>query len=364
MSCFSAFFLNLVRRVRAAGGEYAVYGALLIGVAQIALFVALPGEGRLRVAVEGQQASASRLLAGVPSVTVTHPRSAPGRADIALGRLDAVVEVAPDGSAGVTLARSGAVAATVTGLLRGAGEAVQPAPADTAAGTAAIPAGVPATGPVHAAAAPATGPVRGPAPARGPASTLMGIWLMFLLTVGALCGRFAAQDRERRMLGRLSATPATPGFYLAANGIATFLLCFVPALLTVLVEGALRGDGVGLPAAAWVLVLGCTAALAAAFSLLVDTLLPDEDQAVMVAGMATLFTTLLSGSFIAPAAQGRILRAVSTVMPQRAIMELTGRLESGDAAIGAPLGIVAAVIAGFCLAAYLVTVSRLRRGKW
>ena len=353
MSCFSAFFLNLVRRVRAAGGEYAVYGALLIGVAQIALFVALPGEGRLRVAVEGQQASASRLLAGVPSVTVTHPRSAPGRADIALGRLDAVVEVAPDGSAGVTLARSGAVAATVTGLLRGAGEAVQPAPADTAAGTAAIPAGVPATG-----------PVRGPAPARGPASTLMGIWLMFLLTVGALCGRFAAQDRERRMLGRLSATPATPGFYLAANGIATFLLCFVPALLTVLVEGALRGDGVGLPAAAWVLVLGCTAALAAAFSLLVDTLLPDEDQAVMVAGMATLFTTLLSGSFIAPAAQGRILRAVSTVMPQRAIMELTGRLESGDAAIGAPLGIVAAVIAGFCLAAYLVTVSRLRRGKW
>ncbi len=335
MSVFGAILKNLFWRAWAARGEYAVCAMLLVVVAQIALFVTLPSEGSLRVAVVGPGAASSHLLAGVPRVTVTYPRREPDLSDLALGRLDAVVRVAADGSAVVERARSRSVETTIATLLgAGAPGAVTPPP--TAPG--AVPRGMP--------------------------SSLMGIWLMFLLLVGVMCGRFYAQDKERRMLHRLGQAPVRAGTYLAAQGIFTFLLCFVPALLTVLVEGALMGNGLGLSLPAWLLVLGCTAALASTFALLIETLMPDEDQAVSVASMATLFTTLLSGSFIAPAAQGGLLRAVSTIMPQRAIMELTGKLEAGDARIGASVAIVVAVIAAFGLTAYLVTASRLRRGKW
>jgi ABC-type multidrug transport system permease subunit len=191
----------------------------------------------------------------------------------------------------------------------------------------------------------------------------MGIWIMFLLLVGVLCGRFYSQDKERGILRRIGFAPVRAGSYLAAHGGFTFLLCFVPALLTVGIEGSILGNGLGLSLPSWALVLACTAALASSFSLFVGTLLPDEDRAVNVASMATLFTTLLSGSFVAPQVQGKVLRAVSTFMPQRAIMEITAGLEGGRVALIAPLSVLLAAVVAFSVVAYLLTASRLRRSR-
>jgi ABC-2 type transport system permease protein len=282
MSTLSAVLKNLGTRTRAAAFEYLVYAALLVAVAQLAIFVAVPAENRIRVSPGGTE--------GVRMV------------DLAMGRAEYV------GHHG---------------------------PAD---------------------ATPAAAP-------RGTASTLMGIWIMFLLIVGVLCGRFLVQDKERGILARLALTPMRPATMLLAHGLYAFLLTVVPPFLMVGIEGALRGDGLGMGLPGWALVLGCTGALAASFALLIDTLLPEEDQAVNVASMTMLFTSLLSGSLIAPQSQGALLRAVSTVMPQRAIMRLTAVLSAtGSVDIG-QLTLVLGEAAALCLCAYLVTAGRLRRGK-
>ena len=307
MSSFLAILRNLGLRAWTSRFEYALYGVMLLVIAQIAIFVALPSQAKMRVAMVGADVTSARSLASYPGIEVTHPARRPDTVDVAMGRVDAIVRFSADGSAAVTTARSPAVAAFVSQAL------------------------------ASGASAPRAAPPPRDGSARGTASTLMGIWLMFLLIAGVFGGRGYVQDKERRILPRIANTPIRVGAYLGAQGLFTFLLCLVPPLLIVSVEGFILGNGLGLGVASWTLVLACTAALASAVSLLVNAVMPDEDQAASVASMAALFTTLLSGSFIAPAAQGRLLRGVSTIMPQRAIMDVTAALESGGSGLIAPL---------------------------
>lgn len=207
-------------------------------------------------------------------------------------------------------------------------------------------------------------------PKRGMASLVMGYLVIFILELGVVGALLLMEDREWKLTERVAAAVPGLGRYIASHGVFVFALCFLPAFILIVAQGAIMGTGLGLDVAKWALLLGVTSLLGAAFAILVAVASPDADQGATVAQMIIIFSTLLSGSFIATTDQGPALKFFASAMPQKFLMDLCAALESsGDALEGSlsvarPLIALDAYIVALILGAVLVMRGRLRRGGY
>jgi ABC-2 type transport system permease protein len=323
MSVFTAVFSTCLKRARFLKGQIAVFLIMMIALVEFAVFIGMPTQKSLHLAVVGVP---SGITSG-QALAATKLDRDPGEAAIALGRYDLIFGADPSGKPIVLHARSEALAKAF------------------------LSSGSLSSSPSFAAA-----------PKRGMASIIMGYLIVVLFELGVIGSRLLMEDREWKLTGRVAA--ATPGLrvYIASHGAFVFALCFLPAFILIVGQGMVMGTGLGLDVAGWALLLGVTALLGAAFAILVAVASPDEDQGSTVAQMIIIFTTLLSGSFIAVSDQGPTLKFLAAAMPQKYLMDFCAALE-GSLSTTRPLIALGAYIVAILAGAIIVMRIRLQRGS-
>jgi hypothetical protein len=330
MSVFTAVFSTCLRRARFLRGQLSVFLLMMVALVEFAVFIGRPTQNSLHVAIVG---NGSPIALG-PSLSVKRLERDPGEAAIALGRYDLIFGAGPSGKPALLHARSESIARAVVS----SGEASNASLALTAA------------------------------PKRGMASLIMGYLVVVILELGVIGVLLLMEDREWKLTGRVVAAVPGLGGYIASHGAFVFALCFLPAFVLIVGQGAVMGTGLGLNAWAWALVLGATALLGASFGLLVAVMAPDEDQGATIAQMLIVFSSLLSGSFIATTDQGPLLKFFAAAMPQKSLMDLCAALENPGTALECsgsatrPLLVLGAYIAIMIAGAILAMRGRLRRG--
>lgn len=345
MNVFIAVFSTCMKRMRAMGFQFAVFLVMLVAIIELAVFVGMPTQNSLSVAVVGRGLSP---VSG-SSLAVTELDRDPGAAAVALGRYDLVVTAGPGGAPLVLHARNGKVAGV---LLAACGKR---AAAGVPGSAGAFSSGLSDRHPMGIRPA-------ARATARGLPSLIMGWLVINILFLGIISVLLLMQDREWKLTARVAAV--VPGLekYLASYGVYVFAVCFLPAFVLIVGQGVVMGTGLGLAVGQWALLLGVTALLATSFAVLMAVLSTDEDQGATMAQMIVIFSSLLSGSFIATADQGPVLRFCAAAMPQKLVMDLCAAL-GGSGSIIRPLAIVGLYIAVMIAGAILVMRGRLQRGS-
>lgn len=328
MSVFTAVFSTCLKRTRFLKGQLIVFLVMMIALLEFAVFIGMPTQSSLHIAVIGDVPS----LASGQTLSVTRLDCDSGEAAIALNRYDLIVTADSSGKPSVLHARSESLAKSFLAL----GPASSSAPNS--------PAGIVT------------------APKRGMASLVLGYLVIVILEMGVVGALFLMEDREWKLTSRVAAAVPGLGGYLASHGIFTFAVCFLPAFILIVAQGAIMGTGLGLSVASWVLLLSVTSLLGAAFAILVAVVAPDADQGATIAQMIIIFSTLLSGSFIASSDQGPALKFFAAAMPQKSLMDLSAALEDSGSAIR-PLIVLGAYIVALILGAILVMRGRLQRGS-
>jgi hypothetical protein len=321
MSVFTAVFSTCLKRTRFLKGQLIVFLVMMIALLEFAVFIGMPTQNSLQVAVIGDIPG----LSSGQAFPVTRLERDPGEAAIALGRYDLIIGSDSSGKPLALHARGEALAQTV----------------------------------LSSASLSSPGPSL---PQRGMASLVMGYLVIVILEMGVIGALLLMEDREWKLTSRVAAGVPGLGGYLVSHGTFVFAVCFLPAFIIIVAQGAIMGTGLGLSIASWALLLGITSILGAAFAILVAVASPDEDQGATVAQMIIIFSTLLSGSFIASSDQGPALKFFASAMPQKSLMDLCAALECSGSVIR-PLIVLGAYIVALILGAILVMRSRLQRGS-
>ena len=332
MNAFTTVFSTCLKRARFLKGQLAVFLVIMIAMVEFAVLIGMPTQNSLNIAVVGDSID----FASGQGFSVTRLERDPGEAAVAMGHYDLIITADSSGKPLALHARNDSLAKTVLASLSGSGSN-SPAVATAA----------------HK---------------RGLASLVMGYLVIVILELGVVGALLLMEDREWKLTGRVAAAVPGLGGYIAGHGAFVFTLCFLPAFILIVAQGAIMGTGLGLGIGGWVLILGVTAFLGTAFAILVAVASPDEDQGATVAQMIIIFSTLLSGSFIASSDQGPALKLFAEAMPQKFLMDLCAALSPTPGAVLAgsatrPLIALGVYIAAMVIGAILVMRARLHRGS-
>jgi ABC-2 type transport system permease protein len=152
-----------------------------------------------------------------------------------------------------------------------------------------------------------------------------------------------AQYRERRILKRLRATPASPTMLFGAQWAAHMLLAAIGTVLLIVI--GLAAFGLSTPAnAAGVLLAWLLGALSlGAIGLLIGALVPNGRTATVI-GLSVFFPMVfVSGAMIPREVTSDSMRAIGDRTPMAPVVEAIRDAWMGDPISPATLGIMAAI---------------------
>jgi ABC-2 type transport system permease protein len=165
--------------------------------------------------------------------------------------------------------------------------------------------------------------------ARLTGNTILGFIMMFVLMQGVTLTFLFAEDKEKKQLERVSASPVSFGGYLGAHSLTTFTFMFVPTTLMLLVARYLLGVDMGFDAIECIFLLALMCMLSTAFSLFITAVIDTADSANMTGSAIVVLTSVLAGSFYSFDKGNAILEAVIRVLPQKAFLTMSGLIEQG-----------------------------------
>ncbi|WP_344913944.1 ABC transporter permease [Streptosporangium oxazolinicum] len=152
-----------------------------------------------------------------------------------------------------------------------------------------------------------------------------------------------AQYRERRILKRLRATPASPAMLFGAQWAAHTLLAAIGTVLLIAI--GLVAFGLSAPAdVAGVLLAWALGALSlGAIGLLIGALVPSGRTATVI-GLSVFFPMVfLSGAMIPRETTSGSMRAIGDLTPMAPVVETIRGAWEGDAISPATLGVMVAI---------------------
>jgi ABC-2 type transport system permease protein len=152
-----------------------------------------------------------------------------------------------------------------------------------------------------------------------------------------------AQYRERRILKRLRATPASPAMLFGAQWAAHMLLAAIGTVLLIAIGLAVLGLSVPANVAGFLLVWALGALSLGAIGLLIGALVPSGRTATVI-GLSVFFPMVfVSGAMIPREVTSDSMRAIGDRTPMAPVVEAIRDAWMGDPISPATLGIMAAI---------------------
>ncbi|MGJ6962752.1 ABC transporter permease [Streptosporangium sp. G11] len=152
-----------------------------------------------------------------------------------------------------------------------------------------------------------------------------------------------AQYRERRILKRLRATPASPAMLFGAQWAAHMLLAAIGTVLLIAIGLAALGLSVPANVAGFLLVWALGALSLGAIGLLIGALVPGGRTATVI-GLSVFFPMVfLSGAMIPRETMSGSMRAIGDLTPMAPVVEAIRDAWEGTAISPDTLGIMVAI---------------------
>jgi len=164
---------------------------------------------------------------------------------------------------------------------------------------------------------------------RGTGTNIIGFILMFVLMQGVSLMFMFAEDKEKKQLHRVAASPVSFTGYLCANSVFAFMFLFVPTAVMIGVAHIIPGIDLGFGFATYLLLVALQCALATSFGLFLVALFKKSDSSNMAGSASVVLTSVLAGSFYSFDKGNIVLENAIKVLPQKAFLSLSDSLEKG-----------------------------------
>ena len=162
----------------------------------------------------------------------------------------------------------------------------------------------------------------------GIGSTVIGFVMMFAIMQSLVYMMQYGEDRECHRMERILLSPVSFSAYLGGMLLFTIAAVMLPALGT-LALCALAGVDIGFSLPMYAGLLGVLSLFATGFTFFLYTLFSRKDTANMLGSALAVLASILSGGFYEVAKQGGILDAIASVLPTKAILQMSESLEGG-----------------------------------
>ncbi|MGL6198101.1 MAG: ABC transporter permease [Lachnospiraceae bacterium] len=194
---------------------------------------------------------------------------------------------------------------------------------------------------------------------RGTATNILGYMVMFILMQGVFLMYLFAEDKEKKQITRISASPISFTGYLFAHNLFAFLSIFIPTLIILFIVSIIMGADLGMGFVQYTLLIGLLCALATTFSLFLNSLFKIGDSANMSGSAIVVLTSILAGSFYSFEKNNALLDTIITVLPQKSFLTITQAVESSSISKSVLLHIAYIII--LILTFFIFSVIKTRR---
>lgn len=277
--------------------------------------------------------------------SVTYPMETPARSELFMGRYDAVIKLADDGSIDVEIAKGEAYRDRILAAVQ-MGQSAHDAGNN---GSTVHDAGDNASSihnaednessihnaednesSIHDAGAndSAVHYAAGSQEIRQVGTNIIGYMMMFLLMQGILYGRMFAEDKEKHLMERIAVSPVSFGRYLAGQAVFIWTLVFVPSFIMVCIA-KLAGENTGFTLGQFAFLIALGSLLSTCLALFIHSFFKTADTGNMAGSCVAVLTSVLSGTFYDLGAGNTWVDKVLYLMPQKNLMRFADIWEKG-----------------------------------
>lgn len=173
---------------------------------------------------------------------------------------------------------------------------------------------------------------------------------MFVLMQANVLMMLFGEDKERKLLERIFASPLSVDSYLLGQVLFAFILLFFPLFIGLVSVELVTGMDLGISLGAYAVFISVLCFLGSTFSLMLYTFSKNSDDANMKGSAIIILTSILSGSFGSFLQGDAILSKISIFFPQSIYLKSIAHYEKGGA-YWAPLFCVIILSIGFAIIA-------------
>ena len=160
-------------------------------------------------------------------------------------------------------------------------------------------------------------------------SSIIGFMMMFILMQGNTVMYLFAQDKEKKQINRIAASPISFFGYICGHSLFTFMFLLIPSMIILIGLKYVFAINLGFGLSSYLFLLVILCALSTVFSLLVYALVKNSESANMIISASVIITSVLSGSFFPLDVGNGIVAKLLNVLPQKAYLMVVGLLEEG-----------------------------------
>ena len=274
-------------RLKREKGSAVVYLLLSIASILVALYVSSLNTGLGSIAVQSEQ----HLWKSSDALHVTYVKEAVASSRLVAQEYDAFVQVHKDGSLSVTSVKSDVYKQDLNKALQGQASSQHKKQ-------------------------------------RGAGTCVIGFVMMFAMMQSLVFMMQYGEDKELRRMKRILLSPVSFSSYLGGMIAFTMLSVIVPAFVTLAVC-RLFGAQIGFTLPVYAGLLFVLALFATAFALFLYTLFAQKDTANMLGSALAVLASIISGGFYEVAHEGGILDTIASMLPTKAVLQLSESLEAG-----------------------------------
>lgn len=164
---------------------------------------------------------------------------------------------------------------------------------------------------------------------QGIATSVLGYMVMFVLMQGVFLMYMFAEDKEKKQITRIAASPVAFTAYLLAHSLFAFFVLLLPAFAILYIVSGIMGVSLGISVLQCGLLLALLCGLATSFAMFLNALFKVGDNANMAGSAIVVLTSILAGTFYSFEKNNQVLDTIITVLPQKAYLAAVQAAEAG-----------------------------------
>ncbi len=165
---------------------------------------------------------------------------------------------------------------------------------------------------------------------RGVISSQIGFLTMLLMLMGSMLYKFYYEDKKgtdkRILYGTVSYKQ-----YILSHILVVFLILFIPTILICILANIIFSLNIYVSVTEITFIIFTLCLLSTSFSFFIASITKTEENGSLLATMAIVITSLISGSIIEVSKQG-LTQKLAHLFPQRYIIDFSIQVERGEAA--------------------------------